>query len=243
MDVNKIKIRQTIGNKEITLPIFSNWDLYAREDSVNIEKDKIVEKIIGKPTNYELCRYTMETVLNESKLIYELNFRKLGSNQWHNSYLSGITTFDKNDIEYLNKSFTKSFFKLDFYDTIDKIKQKIQFSVILNTTSGIKVDENGDLLYIPKFELDHIKIQESYYIYWYEENILNITDFYFNCKFFNAKVGEFTTFINKKTSDIPTDYIPQDNFFYKITINYSKKTYKIFDEANNQINFLNWYES
>ena len=52
MNVNKIKILNSGVERNISIPISQNLDLLNRGDSVDIEKDKIVDNIIGKPTNY-----------------------------------------------------------------------------------------------------------------------------------------------------------------------------------------------
>jgi hypothetical protein len=62
MDVNKIKILNTTGNKEIVVPISTNWDLLNREDAIKDEEKTIIKKIIGTPPNYELQRFSRQVV-------------------------------------------------------------------------------------------------------------------------------------------------------------------------------------
>jgi len=236
MNVNKIKILNSSTDRQIIVPLSNNWDLSNREDSVNIQKEQIVKEIIGKPINYELARFSMKPLGNVTKIIYKFNFLGFGVNNYLTSY---ETTFTNDEIEFLSKGFSRSFFKLNFYNKIDKLQQKILFSVILTTPSGQKENE----IYTTVFELDHFGIQEGYYLYWYEdESLFNLTELYFDCKFFNAKLGEFFQFINvKKNTLSTTGKVPQENFFYKLKFDYTDKTYQVFDLTNTVVNQLNWY--
>lgn len=248
MNVNKIKIPNTLGEKNIQVSLSQNLDLLNRGDSVEIEKDKIVDNIIGKPTNYELARYSMAPIGNNTKIIYKMylvtsqppNFTA----EWNTTYLSGLTTFEVSEVEYLAKNFINSFFKLDFYNSKDLLNQKIFFTVILNCTSGIKQDDGGFYINVPIFELDHFGTQEGYYIYWYEDvSITNLTEMYFGCKFFNGKTGQFKGFVNQPNLLGPAN---NDTFFYKITFDYINKLYKVYDTfgiVTNQINFYQYLNS
>lgn len=379
MDVNKIKILNTVGNKSIVIPFSENWDLLNRGDTISIEESKIVDGVIGKPINYELARYAMKSVALGSEfgdgfcqysdangnlisppgtpfvltftiegevisisfsvtntnigpqgpnntyiylgysqstgqyydLIFNLPNPNLGpiyalgcwsiegnftntaevistdlsdppqgswiqvkignvfnnlpsstilttcsqeknsmlthnfnfltsSNTWTSSY---PPSFERSEIKYLSKSFFNSFFKLDFYDSMDQLAQKIYFTIILPASSGIMGDEDGVELTIPIFELDHVGTQEGYYIYWYEdETLFNISEMYFKAKFFNAKLGEFFQFSNT----IPTSVIPNsfnNNYlYYKVVFDYNNFEYIIKDLNDTTITILNWYQ-
>ena len=120
MNVNRIKLLNTLVDRNILLPLSENLDMSDRGDSVSIEEEKIVDGIIGKPTNYELCRYSMEPISNsnKTKITYNYNFQIAGVNQWGISY-SALTGVE--DTSQLNsiKGFKKSFFKMDFFDKKD----------------------------------------------------------------------------------------------------------------------------
>jgi hypothetical protein len=379
MDVNKIKIVSSPGEKSITFPLSENWDLLNRGDSISVEETKIIYGIIGKPLNYELVRYSMRplplgsefgdgfcqytdasgnlitppgtpfilsltingeniiinfsvvnptlgpqgpnntyvylgysqsTGLNydlifnlpnpnygpnyaqgwwsiegnfdntsevistnlfdppqgswiqvqtgnitnnllsdtistpcsqqtNSKLIHNFNFL-ISENTWTTSY---PPTFERAEIKYLAKSFFKSFFKLDFYDSIDQLAQKIYFTIILPASSGILGNEDGVDLTIPIFELDHVGTQEGYYIYWYEDkSLFNITEMYFKAKFFNGKLGEFFQFSNVTPNDILPKSINSNNLYYKVVFDYNNFEYIIKDLSDNTITNLNWYQ-
>jgi hypothetical protein len=51
-----------------------------------------------------------------------------------------------------------------------------------------------------------------------------------SAKFFNGKTGEFVRFLNKPQSNISgnnSNFNPEDNFFYKVNLNYDKYTYTL----------------
>lgn len=239
MDVNKIKILNTPGDKSITIPISENWDLLNRSDTISIEENRIVDGVIGKPLNYELARYSMKSIGTSSKLYHYFNFLT-SSNTWTTSY---PPTFERSEIEYLAKSFFKSFFKLDFYDSMDQLAQKIYFTIILPASSGILGDEIGIELTIPIFELDHVGTQEGYYIYWYEdESLFNISEMYFKAKFFNGKNGEFSQFSNEPQNLIFPNSINNNYLYFKVVFDYNNFEYTIKDLNDNITNILNWYQ-
>ena len=237
MDVNKIKILNTPGDKLITFPLGEKWDLYNRDDSISVEEARIVEEIIGKPTNYELVRYSMKPIGLDSKITYNFKFQVAGVNQWGLTYTSQTTV---SDVQYLSKSFSKSFFKLDFYDLQDNLRQKIYFTVIFPASSGNRISFQNGFINIPKFELDHVGTQEGYYIYWYEdESLFNLTDMYFKAKFFNGVNGQYVVFLNKQKTSGNAQEI---DFYYKVRFDYINKNYLVLDSSDAQINAITWYE-
>jgi hypothetical protein len=54
---------------------------------------------------------------------------------WSNTYLN--EGFSVQDVYYFSKPFTKSFFKLDFYDTPDELTQQLYLSIILPIQQGL----------------------------------------------------------------------------------------------------------
>lgn len=140
MDVNKIKILNTTGDKEIVVPISTNWDLVNREDAIKDEEKTIIKQIIGTPPNYELQRFSRQVVDNSTAQEYQFNFYNTGSTLWEPSYLN---RFSESLIRYTRGGFAKSFFKLDLYDTTDPKKQKIYLSIILPTSRSSELSSNG----------------------------------------------------------------------------------------------------
>lgn len=140
MDVNKIKILNNVGNKEIILPLSTNWDLFDREGAIIAEENQIIKKIIGKPSNYELQRFSRQTVNNSTSQEYQFNFYNSASTIWEPSY---INRFSESLVRYSRGSFAKSFFKLDLYDTKDPKTQKIYLSIILPTSKSSELSSTG----------------------------------------------------------------------------------------------------
>jgi len=157
-----------------------------------------------------------------------------------------------------NKSFVKSFFKLDLYDSPIRAKQKLYISLIINTIKGEKilrpvlkvlcstttldgrwncVPKGEGYTPTPKFTLDPLENNESYYIYWLKEKgFLDLSTFYMSCKFFNAKTGLVTNFINKPQNELgnkPFTISPEDNYYYRVKLDRDNYTYKVFSTVDN----------
>ena len=109
MDVNKIKILQTVGNKQITIPLSNEWDFANRENDLSKEELPIVERVIGKPVSYELQRFSYKPDLQGlTKLTYNFLFKPFLTALPVKSYL---TKFTEAEITSKSNPFKKSFFK------------------------------------------------------------------------------------------------------------------------------------
>ena len=122
MNVNKIKILNTPGSKDIVVPLSTNWDLQNREDAIVQEQNKIIEQIVREPINYELQRFSKVPTDDGTSQEYTFNFINPTSNLWEPSYL---VRFDEAEVRYFSKQFKKSFFKLDLFDTWTLRNKKI----------------------------------------------------------------------------------------------------------------------
>jgi hypothetical protein len=140
MDVSKIKILNKVGSKEIVVPLSTNWDLSNRGDAITDEEKPIIKKIIGKPPNYELQRFSREKVGISTAQVYQFNFYNSETTIWEPTYLNN---FQESLVRYTRGSFAKSFFKLDLYDTSDPKKQKIYLSIILPTSESSELSSAG----------------------------------------------------------------------------------------------------
>ena len=140
MDVNKIKIVNKVGSKEIVVPISTNWDLSNRGDAITDEEKPIIKKIIGIPPNYELQRFSRKKVGISTAQGYQFNFYNSATTIWEPTYLNN---FSESLVRYTRGSFAKSFFKLDLYDTSDPKKQKIYLSIILPTSQSSELSSVG----------------------------------------------------------------------------------------------------
>ena len=265
MDVSKYIIRMDgTGDKQITIPIEIKWDFAGQDQSIDKYEDEVVKDVIGEGYDFEVSRFPhdVEPTTNKTEINYEFYFYSGGSlttpNSWNNSYLSeGLTV---KDIYYYSNDFTKSFFKLDFYDTVDDKKQTNYITVIIPTQQGYKVNSMLNTtpvnIKIPKFTLDYVGDKEGFFFYWLKKlDFLSINTFYMTAKFFNAKTGKFTKMMNESQGSLsPSETYNFDSikyFYYRVVFNYVNQTYSIFrfDPTNTSLNLrvgtttpITWYE-
>lgn len=270
MSVNKFKIVKTSTDKYIDIPVEIKWDFYGRDDSIDEIQEDIIEKVIGKPKDFELARFqnkkypnNNDTSVNYNFYFYsaDLNFMNTAiPTYWEANYNS--EGFSDKDIYYTTKPFQKSFFKLDFYDTKDGKTQKNYFTVILFANESL--DELKSIstylpdvnISVPRFKLDFVGQQkEGYFFYWLKSReFLNIDTFYMSAKFFNGSTGNFVKMINRnqgsnELSGNKYGFNGEKYFYYKVKLDYSDYTYQIFDYANGsdiRVGYeskpINWYE-
>lgn len=183
-------------------------------------------------------------------------------NKWVVSYLdSSYSGFQTSQLYYYEKPFTKSFFKLDFYDSNNAATQTNYITVIIPVQQGQTqlAFLNGYLPSVtvktPSFILDYVgQNKEGFFIYWLRKrNFIDIDTFYVSAKFFDARIGEFI-----RMMVVPQSTLPQNKkfnfdesllFYYKVIFNYQNKTYRYYaaNDSNNiyrlGVNYpINWYE-
>ena len=150
MDVNKIKILPSDLNREILVPLGTKWDFLDRSDAIKQEQQNVLKQVIGTPPNYELSRFSHVANPNGlSELTYQFFFSPEIAGPWENSYLAKFTD---NQVRYYSNAFGKSFFKLDFYDSIDPKTQKNYLTVILPTSNSALIEESQCREYFFTFE-------------------------------------------------------------------------------------------
>lgn len=176
---------------------------------------------------------------------------------WYGYDFQGFTPEET----YKSKTtFTKSFFKLDLYNSRDRKQQKLFISIIINPINGIKIlrptlsvqfpseipdgryncrPEGEQFCPTPNFELDPINNNEGYFIYWLKEKtFLDIDVFYMSCKFYNGKTGEVTQLINTPQSYIntitskPYSISKEDFYYYRVVLNQNRYTYTIYSVSD-----------
>jgi hypothetical protein len=143
---------------------------------------------------------------------------------------------------------------LDFYDTDDVNTQTIYFTIIIPVQQGaselasispIIPDVN---IRIPSFKLDFVGDKEGFFIYWLrKKDVIDLDTFYMSAKFFNARLGGFMTMMTTPQSNLPDKFIfdARKYFYYKVTLDYNKFTYSIYDITGNRtgtISSIKWYE-
>jgi hypothetical protein len=257
-------------DKYINIPIEIKWDFIGQDDAVEEYQQNVVEEVIGFPGDFEVLRFAHAPYSNDTKTDIKYDFYFFSFNggvpvnpstqvltstasNWVTSYIpEGFTEID---IYYYIKPFTKSFFKLDFYDTKDTITQTNYFTVILpvqqgNTTVGVVSSLLPPVnIKIPSFKLDYVGDKEGFFLYWLRNTkFLNISKFYMTAKFFDARLGIFVKMMN--TPQVPPiipspfTFNPEDYFYYEVRLNYNEKTYEVWDN-NNRVgttSSIKWYE-
>jgi len=97
----------------------------------------------------------------------------------------------------------------------------------------------------PTFELDHIGLKESYFIYWFKDfDILKLDKLYMRVKFFNGKTGEYTTFTTQKQTSINANSpfrINNDYFYREVTFDFVNYLYDVIGFGKSLLT-LDWYE-
>ena len=195
------------------------------------------------------------TEFNTSNPIY-LPSQPNDPNTW---YGYDAQEFTAEEVYRNEKSFVKSFFKLDLYDSPIRNKQKLYISIILNPINGEKVfrptfslscpiADSGEPQLAdgrwnckplgeadvprPKFNLDPFNNNDGYYIYWLKDKtFIDISEFYMSCKFYNGKTGIVTSFITSNQTILPNPYSfsTATHFYYKIKLNRNDYTYTVYN--------------
>lgn len=258
MDANKyIFVQNGLKDFQINIPIAQDWDFEGLDDAIDDYEKRAVSEVIGVGYDFETQRFPHAPYGNdETQINYEFYFYSGGSlddsSSWRINYLGeGFTT---QDIFYFANSFSKSFFKLDFYDTVDDKKQKNLFTVIIPTQQGetMPIYMATTLVNIkrPKFNLNYIGDKEGFFLYWLKSlKFLPINTFYMTAKFWNAETGRFTTMITKPQSTIVGNKYAFDSieyFYYRVVLNYEALNYQVFTiNTNNRVGTttpIKWYE-
>jgi len=251
MNASRIKILKNDTDKYLNIPINMQWDFMGRDDSISEYQTNAIKDVTGIAADFEVARFSHNIFSNfDNNIKYEFNFyddsQPITSNvvgNWTSSYLN--EGFSTQEIYYFSKPFTKSFFKLDLYDTPDERTQQIYLSIILPIQQGLTqtVVLNNLLPSVeikkPTMILDSIGAdKEGFYIYWLRSrNFIDISKFYMTAKFFNARLGVFKQMTNTRQDLITPNKFQFNNadyFYYKVNLDYNNKTYEVFSTSTQQ---------
>ena len=266
MDATRIKIVKDDINKFINVPVNMQWDFIGRDDSISEYQTEAVNKVIGGAQDFEIIRFAHNIFLKDNTEIkHVFNFydylqpitaTTIPLTAWASSYLNN--GFSVQDVYYYSKSFTKSFFKLDFYDSPDDTVQNLYLSIILPIQQGLT--QTASLsptlppveIKKPEMILDYIgSDKEGFFIYWLRSrDFIDVNTFYMSAKFFDAITGVFKQMNNvKQTLLLPDKFTfnHSDYNYYKVDLDYNNKTYEVFSTStglrfgdNNSP--ITWYE-
>ena len=249
MNANKVKILKTDLDQFINVPINMQWDFMGNDDSIDTYQTEVLNQVIGPAADFEVARFTQKPYPNEDTAInYEFYFyddtQPITANtigNWNITYLNN--GFTVGEVYYYSKPFTKSFFKLDFYDSTDEKSQQIYLSIILPVQQGLTETATLSALVPPvqikkpKMVLDYLGDKEGFFIYWLRSrDFIDIDTFFMTAKFFDARLGVFKQMTNTKQDLIvPSKFTfnNADYFYYRVDLNYDDKTYEVFTTSTN----------
>lgn len=264
MSVNKVKIQLPTNDKFVNIPIQMDWDFTGRDNAIEAYEDEVAKEIVGVANDFEVARFAHDKHPNNDNTFVDYQFYFYSGVQssvtastisnWINSYLftNGFNTLEV--YEYAN-SFKKSFFKLDLYDTNDESTQTNYLTLIIPTQQGYVKNVNFSTylssinIKTPHYRLDYVGDKEGFFIYWLRNtDFLKIDTFYMTAKFFDAKTGQFIKFMNRPQSSVLGSvfgFRPEDYFYYRVNLDYTTKTYKVYDYNDSRIgttSSIKWYQ-
>ena len=265
MNANKITLVRSDLDGYVNVPVNMTWDFLGRDDSISEYETTMLKEVIGVANDFEIARFAQNVFLNDYTAInYDFYFYDNASPitattvttaNWGISYLN--EGFSVQDVYYYSKPFTKSFFKLDFYDTDNEKTQQIFLSIILPVQQGLTetVVLSPTLPPVeikkPKMILDYIGDKEGFFIYWLRNReFVDINEFFMTAKFFDGRLGVFVQMTNLPQTQItPTkfNFNTADYYYYKVKLDYNGKTYEVYSTATNQRvgdanTPIKWYE-
>jgi len=258
MIVNNYKITIPSGTTDFNFVVDMSWDMLARDNEIDIYEGKVLALLLGGDTNFELDRFEHAEHDNGTAINYDFYFTSAATidsqTVWSNTYIQ--QGFTVQNLYYAQNSFTNSFFKLDFYDTTEETNQNSYLTIIIPTSQGRTTPaqlQRGVNVNIrkPSFLLDYIGDKEGFFIYWLKDfEYLGLDRFYMSAKFYDAKLGVFVKMMNEPQNASGTGYYNfngADKFYYRVDMDYSNQTYKVYDMNNNRVgdsetNSIKWYE-
>ena len=246
----------------INLPVEIKWDLNGKEDSIELYEEDVVKEIIGVADDFEVLRFAHASYSSDTKteLKYDFHFYSGDTTNISASTLSNWVCsyipegFTKTEVYYYSKPFTKSFFKLDFYDTNNPKSQTNYFTVIIPVQQGntenvsISPYKPNVNIRIPSYNLDYVGDKEGFFLYWLRtKKFIDLNTFYMTAKFFDGRLGVYVKMMTKPQSTLTQKFTfnGSEYFYRKVVLDYETKEYKIFDDLGTRIGInspIKWYE-
>lgn len=273
MNKYQIKLGVTNEDKVLQIPVMLDWELLDTENEINKLEAQINQDVAGLGIDFETTRFShsgysftppttniiQPTPTIRTSINYEFNFfsggtiNGTGSTQnWISDY--NAEGFTYNEIYYYSNAFSKSFFKLDFYNSPSQVGQTNYLTVIIPTTQGeqMSVVMQGENVLInkPAYSLDFVGDTDGFFLYWLKSReYINLDEFYVSCKFYNAKTGQFVRMINRPQSlqNINTFSVNNTfNFYYLYKLDYPSQKYVVYDiitfDRVGTTTPIKWYE-
>lgn len=239
-------------------------------DSFQEFEDQALKKIINPVENYETVRYihkpysgmTSNPTNTQSDIWFYFYFLS-GSTYVQNYEATGLT--NKENVKMLRQS-TESFFRLEFYKTPnneapERMNRRLVFSKNLSLPIGEKYYYTGSTVngyvYLPVFTGSNYRNKENMYLFWFQdetafnETTLTGNTFWMTARYFNAKDGSISDFMNFKTSGYtPSSTVTEyQDMYYKVEIDKSDFSYQTYEytgttgnRAGVRLNPIKFYE-
>jgi len=250
MRVNRVKIRQgsltgDTSSFDINIPMTQQPWLVDQEDIIKTKfVDVEVEKSINPIFDYEKVKFLPKMGDNNltKAITYKLNFLNDSNSHVVPTKWSDIGMVN-DDFRFRKKGFTKSFLRLEFYDSDIGTSQRLLSFITLypkftandyTTNVGIPQPNNynvdfklGDPL------LDYNANGEGFSLYYFKDEVIpTVPKFlYMKATFANAKTGKATKFMVSNNTNIGIDELA------KTTIGTTNKNniyirYKLFRDVD-----------
>lgn len=278
--MNNLRLRynpiQNANDNDLALqvPILTTWDLNGVNEAIEVFENEIIQQAINPIDNFETIRYShapwapqVIDVGSETSTHYDFYFYSATTDSsitatttntaWVSDYRAN--GFTSRQIYYNEDVFSKSYFKLDFYDSKKSTTQRNLLTIIIPTQQGLTtssiIGQNTVSIRKPEYQLNFIGDKEGYFVYWLKSpEFLNpeVSTLYMSAKFYDANIGGFKRMMNTPQGTLSDkfNFSQEINFYYTLKLNYDDYTYEVFLEnelgglikIGTDYNPIKWYE-
>ena len=219
MDVNRYVIRQpvlsTTTATTINLPVSQTLALAGQQEIIDTKFiDVEVEESINGTFDYETVRFTPQySGITCDTITYSINLLDTNGNYPATTWFDA--GFDFDDFYFRKNAFTKSFLRLDFYDSDIGTNQRLLFFKTIypnidSTTGQIPQPINLPLNFnVGNVLKDRSLNGEGFFIYYFKDEVIPTgpKELYMRATFLNAKNGKATSMMSSNDPDITIDVL------------------------------------
>ena len=259
--VSKVRIQR---GKSLNIPIKLEQQFDITGNGMDIKKfsDDTLQQIINPIKDYEVAKFIHQyDDYGDNGMYLKFGFIDYETNEYVSDY--GLMGFSPSELIKFSNAVKGSFFKLDFFDSPNREKQKLQFTKIIPMYLSLKNGQITDIVdgvetnisidgvstfITPEFYSDSLINNEIQDMFIFKsEDTKNIDEFYVGCRFFNAKNGDVVRMTNYQDTDEGVN--PRQDYYHKLVIDRVNRTYvindflggdegvRIGDSENNPISF------
>lgn len=263
----------TTNDLGLIVPISNVWDFHGVNESIDQYENEIINQSINPIDDFETVRYAhtpwrqvIHGPPDNTSINYEFYFYSAvtdssitattNNDSWVIDYRAN--GFTDRQIYYYENVFSKSYFKLDFYDTNRSTKQQILLTTIIPVQQGQTIEtnigQNTVKIRKPKFELNYTGDKEGYYVYWLKNrDFISADTLYMSCKFYDAGLGQFKRMIKTAQGAFQDkfNFSQEEYFYYVLKLNYDSFEYEVYENTTDNGIFdrrgtysrpIKWYE-